>query len=186
MPTPPKPFTVLTGEKKSHRTKAELDLRKQGEEELLTGVSLKETATTKKNPVAHKEFTRINKLLKSINKNDAIYEAVINRYCILFAECQGAEILREDCYNMMVELKEGFNAALEDLAGQERTEQLILFSREFAKMQVSLVNMDRDLQSKRKMLLDMEKENIMTIASALRSIPKKVTEKKDALLEALK
>ena len=32
MPTPPKPFTVLTTEKKSHRTKRELQLRKQGEE----------------------------------------------------------------------------------------------------------------------------------------------------------
>ena len=83
-------------------------------------------------------------------------------------------------------MKEGFDTAVNDLQGVERIEQLIVFCREFAKMQASLVNMDRDLQSKRKMLLDMEKENIMTIASALRSIPKKVTESKDDLLEALR
>ena len=34
-------------------------------------------------------------------------------------------------------------------------------------------DLDKQLQPKRKMLLDIEKENIMTIASALRVIPKK-------------
>jgi hypothetical protein len=36
---------------------------------------------------------------------------------------------------------------------------------------------DKKIMDKRKILLDIEKENIMTIASALRSIPKKPEEK---------
>ena len=41
MPTPPKPFTVLTSEKKSHRTKAELKKRQEGEQSLSTDIELK-------------------------------------------------------------------------------------------------------------------------------------------------
>ena len=52
-------------------------------------------------------------------------------------------------------------------------------------MQRNLVSMDKQIQTKRKMLLDMEKENVMTIASALRSIPKKPESKKNALKEVL-
>lgn len=54
-----------------------------------------------------------------------------------------------------------------------------------AKMQSNLVNLDKQVQAKRKMLLEIEKENIMTVASALRSVPKKVEKKGNPLLEAL-
>ena len=60
MPTPPKPFTVLKAEKKSHRTKKELKIREQGEKALVTGTAIKERKEVKENPVAHKEFLRIN------------------------------------------------------------------------------------------------------------------------------
>ena len=54
-----------------------------------------------------------------------------------------------------------------------------------AAMQKNLVAMDRQIQAKRRMLSDLEKENIMTIASSLRSIPKKVEKKTNPLKEAL-
>ena len=38
MPTPAKPFKVLTSEKKSHRTKAELKMREEGEKSLSTDI----------------------------------------------------------------------------------------------------------------------------------------------------
>ena len=98
MPTPPKPYLVLKNEGKSHRTKAELKQREQGEKALATGTALKERPEVKSNPVAHKEFIRLNKLLKSIEKNDAIYESVINRYCMLQAECFDFEEKRESFY----------------------------------------------------------------------------------------
>ena len=52
-------------------------------------------------------------------------------------------------------------------------------------MQKNLVSLDKQVQTKRKMLLDIEKENIMTIASALRSVPKKTEKKDNPLLAAL-
>ena len=49
MPTPPKPFSVLKSEGKSHRTKKELKLREQGEKALSTGTALKARNEVKKN-----------------------------------------------------------------------------------------------------------------------------------------
>lgn len=54
-------------------------------------------------------------------------------------------------------------------------------------MQKNIVNLDKQIQSKRKMLLDIEKENVMTIASALRCIPKKDNKEADnPLLKVLR
>jgi len=49
-----------------------------------------------------------------------------------------------------------------------------------------MISIDKQIQVKRKMLFDIEKENVMTIAAALRSIPKKEEKKSDALRDALK
>ena len=62
MPTPTKPFKVLTTEKKSHRTKAELKMREEGEKSLSTDAKMKERKEIKQDKVAHKEFQRIIKL----------------------------------------------------------------------------------------------------------------------------
>lgn len=174
MPTPPKPFTVLKAEGKSHRTKKELKLREEGEKALATGVALKERPEVKNNPVAHKEFIRINKLLKKIGKNDAIYEAVINRYCLLQAECTEFEERREKFYEQIKELEERVTEMEPDDYFKLQSE-----------MQKNIINLDKQIQSKRKMLFDLEKENIMTIASALRSIPKKTEKNENPLLKAL-
>jgi phage terminase small subunit len=174
MPTPPKPFTVLTTEKKSHRTKAELKQRQQAEEALSTGVALKERPEVKNNPIAHKEFKRLNELLKTIGKNDAIYEGIINRYCMIYAECIEFEEKRERFYQQFDDL--------EDKADDMEYKDYFKLQTE---MQKNILGIDKQIQSKRKMLLDIEKENIMTIAAALRSIPKKPENKKNALLEAL-
>lgn len=178
MPTPPKPFTVLVSEKKSHRTKAELKQREQGEKTLATGTALKERPEVKANPVAHKEFTRLNKLLKGIEKNDAIYESVINRYCMLQAECMDFETKRESFYRDIQELtndRETF-ADNDDLNSYYKMKN---------NMQSQIIALDKQVQSKRKMLLDIEKENIMTIAAALRSIPKKTGKEENLLQKAL-
>lgn len=169
MPTPAKPFKVLTTENKSHRTKAELKMREEGEKALSTEIELKERKEVKQNKVAHKEFKRIEKLLKNIDKNDAIYEAVINRYCLLQAECLDFEEKREKFYNDMSNLEDEYN---QDEMSLSEYYSLI------NDIQKNIVNLDKQIQSKRKMLLDIEKENVMTIASALRCIPKK--EDKDA------
>ena len=56
----------------------------------------------------------------------------------------------------------------EELAKETRK-----FSSSIAELTKSMIELDKLIQQKRKMLLDIEKENIMTIASALRVIPKK-------------
>lgn len=185
MPTPPKPYLVLTKEKNSHRTKAELRQRELGEAALVTGTALKERPEVKANPLAHKEFRRLNKLLKSIDKNDAIYEGIINRYCIIHAECHEMAERREEFYNTLKTLREKAKELTADINVDERTMIMIEMARELGKISNAINNIDKLLLTKRKMLLDIEKENIMTIASALRSIPKKPDTKKNALLEAL-
>lgn len=190
MPTPTKPFKVLETEKKSHRTKAELKLREQGEKSLSTDTKIKERKEVRENKVAHKEFKRIEKLLENIEKNDAIYEAVINRYCLLQAECYDLEERREECYNLIFELKEEQKELMEELKEREDIEELkdykLEYAKSIAKMIASMLSIDSHIQSKRKMLLDIEKENVMTIASALRSIPKKAEEKDNPLLKVLR
>ncbi len=181
MPTPSKPYSVLKAEGKSHRTKAELSQRKKAEAALSTGTALKERPDTKANPVAHKEFRRLDKLLKAIGKNDAIYEAIINRYCMLQAECKDFEEKQESFYRDLQELTEDKERLVD---GEEMS--LSAYYKEKNRMHQQIIALDRQVQSKRKMLLDIEKENIMTIASALRSIPKKTNEGEDPLLKVLR
>ena len=66
MARPSKPVAVLSQEKKSHRTKAELRKRQEEEAKTLSGVEIKERKEVKDNKDAHKEFIRIKKLLKNI------------------------------------------------------------------------------------------------------------------------
>lgn len=173
MPTPPKPFSVLKSEGKSHRTKKELKLREQGEKALSTGTALKARSEVKKNKIANKEFKRINELLKKIEKNDAIYEAVINRYCLIYAECIDFEAKKNKLYELVDKLENQFEESKEYLEQEDLAKETRRFAKSISEIMGSIVDLDKQLQPKRKMLLDIEKENIMTIASALRVIPKK-------------
>ncbi len=163
MGRPPKTHLQLVNEKKSHRTKAELETRAKAEKALLTGSSMREWPEVKANPTAHKEFARIRKLLKSIQHDDALHEAVINRYCLLIAEC-------DEFDRMKARLIDDIEA-LQDRYDQGELEFEIYFDLK-GKLQDRIMVCDRKVMDKRKMLLSIEKENIMTIASALRAIPK--------------
>lgn len=188
MPTPPKPFVVLVNEKKSHRTKSELKMREEGEKALSTDFKIKERKEVKQNKVAHKEFKRIEKLLKNIGKNDAIYEAVINRYCLLQAECYDLEERREEFYKLIFELKAEMKLTIDKMDYEKDIATYKLeYSKAISKMMSSMLSIDKQIASKRKMLLDIEKENVMTIASALRCIPKKDNKEADnPLLKVLR
>lgn len=180
MPTPSKPAKVIEMEKKSHRTKKELAQRRNAEAALLTGTALKEKKEVKDNRTAHKEFLRLAKLLKLIGKDDDLYGETINRYCILIAECEEFQHKRERIYEQLSEYQEH----MEELVEKGEMSWKDAYSIEAA-MQRNLVSVDKQIQAKRKMLLDLEKENVMTIASSLRSIPKNTDKKKNALREAL-
>lgn len=184
MPTPTKPYALLKGEKKSHRTKAELSQRKQAEESLSSKEKIKKRTEVKENKIANKEFNRIMKLLSGIEKNDALYEPVINRYCMIQAECKEIEERRE----AFGKLIEAFRNQIDEIPKEDRkdfVDELVELSSNMAKLAGQMNTCDKLLQQKRKMLFDIEKENIMTIASTLRSIPKKAEKKTSPLKEAL-
>ena len=174
MPTPPKPVTVLKMEGKSHRTKKEISQRQRGEASTLTGKSLTEFDEVRKNPVAHKEYKRLSDLLAIIDKDDALYSEVINRYCMLKAECSVFSETRNQIMKQMDYLDDHKDE-------MEAVDYLALL----AKLSAQVISYDRQIQQKRKMMFDIEKENIMTIAAALRSVPKQVEKKVNPLMEAL-
>lgn len=156
---PSKPLALVTG----HRTKAEREIRAETEKSLLSGISLREWPEIKKDPIAHKEFLRLRKVLKSINKDDALHEAVINRYCLLHSECNQLEGLKDKCTYELNEVSKAL----------ERKEiDFLVYLDNKEKIQNRFLSLDKKIMDKRKMMLAIEKENIMTIQSALRSIPK--------------
>lgn len=175
MPQPAKPVSVLKSEGKSHRTKKELEYREQAESELKTNEKIVMSTQVKKNPLAKKEFKRLKGLLEKIDKDDALVQNSINRYCLMCAELVEFEEKREEFFDGIKSLKKVF----EDEKNKDEKEKVLKTIEYFnllAKMESSLISLDKQVMQKRKMLLDLEKENIMTIASQLRTIPKTLDE----------
>lgn len=156
----PKPISLVKG----HRTKAEIEIREKAEMSLMTGITFKEWPETKANPVAHKQFRRLKRLYKSIGRDDAMIESVVNRYCILLAECEEYEKHNQRLHDLADELDD----KKDELEFDDYFKKTVEIGKQIQKN-------DSLLQSKRKMLLDIEKENVMTLVSAMRSIPKKPT-----------
>lgn len=161
---PPKPTDILLFEGKSHRTKAEFEQRKAAELSLVTGIHMEMWSNVKANKKAAAEFARVSELLAVIGKDDALQEAVVNRYCLLHAECIDFEKKCETFTKSMGELKSDYQ---NDKIDSSEYYKLI------NDMQKNIISVDKQIMSKRSMMLAIEKENLMTIASALRSIPKK-------------
>jgi len=160
---PPKPVALIKLEGRAHRTKAELETREKAEKQLLTGRKMKAWPEVRENELAKKEFNRVKKLLEIIGHNDALHEAVINRYCLLTAECKQIEKTIEQLRGELVELAE---------ARQNDEIDFMAYLEEKGNIHNRIIAWDKKLMDKRKMLLQIEKENIMTIMAALRSIPK--------------
>lgn len=170
MARPSKSTDVLDGEKRSHRTKVELKRRKDAEQAALTGMPLRESPEVRGSAVAHNEFLRVCALLAAVKKNDALYEAVINDYCVFKADIARYTAMRESIQSDL----EGLNEA--DLDPETRYN---LKSR----MYKQIIECDKQIQTAQKKRFDIEKENAMTISSAMRSIPKAPAEQKNPLLE---
>jgi phage terminase small subunit len=174
---PSKPTELLLLEGKSHRTKAELDQRKKAEEAMTTGKHMQIWPEVKADLAAKKEFNRIRSLLKKIGMDDALHESTINRYALLKAECTEFEEKREQFYKSKCELEteyHGQGIAFDPETGR-RVYELApsTYYKLLSTMQKSIIDCDKQIMAKRQMMLAIEKENIMTIASVQRSIPKK-------------
>jgi hypothetical protein len=92
---------------------------------------------------------------------------------MLQAECLDFEIKREQFNGRLEELEDS------DLDGGQRFRLIV-------EMQKTIIDLDKQVQAKRRMLFDIERENAMTIAAALRSIPKKGGTAESPLASALR
>ena len=167
MGRPSKPVNVIQIEKKSHRTKKELADRKAAEKNTLSGMPLKESPATREDPIAHKTYRTIKKMFKAIDKDDALYSPMVNRYCMITSEVEKLEEDRAKTEQMI------------DTAGSDCE------PKEFIELMKLVMSIDSQLKNKRQQLFQIEKESCMTIASALRSIPKKQEKNQSELKKAL-
>ena len=158
----------------SHRTKREIALRAAAEKGTLTGEAMRESPDVRNDPEAHKEFMRVRKLLRKIDKDDAIYGRVINDYCLLYSQRR-----------KLTELIGKIDTDLDDL--EERSFEME--PKDYYELRAALLQRREKLQQQQIVLMDkmrsIEDKNLMNIQSALRSIPKKPDEKKNPLKEAL-
>jgi len=186
MARPSKPASVLTIESRSHYTKKQIEQRAKAEREILAGGKILESPSVKSDPTAHKEFLRVCRILSKIEKNDASYETVINRYCELLAECIHLKEQRDYSWETFTEIRATFKLLAADNTLEERIEVLTNLTKQLAILTDAMNKIDKILDAKRSMLFAIEKENLFTIAGALRSIPKKVEKEEDELIKALK
>ena len=157
-----------------HRTKQELAIRRQGEAGTLTGEPMRERGDVRNNLDAHKEFMRLRKLFRRIEKDDAIYAQPINDYCLLHAECLAIAGKIERIENDLDYLEAR-------AAEMDPVEYLQLRNALYDKELKQSAELDKKRDKKRAI----EDKNLMNIQSALRAVPKKPEEKKNPLKEAL-
>ena len=179
MARPSKPAAVIKAEGKSHRTKAELEVREKAEAELMSGAPLYERREVKKNKVAHAEFLRVAKLMRGINKDDALYSSGINTYCQLYAEINEMEKEKQH----LAALIEDIGDKIDEIGGE--MSDIIEATKALTRLISSKNALGNVIDNKRKLMLAIDKENVMTVSAALRSIPKTPEKQNNALLEAL-
>lgn len=180
MARPSKPVSVIVAEGKAHRTKAELALRDGAEKQLLSGASLFERPEVKKNKLAHAEFKRVAALMRTIGKDDALYSSGINTYCMLYSEISDMRKRQSVIADTAAELGKKFEAS-----GESDYENIKEFANLITKLYGQITALGTAIDGKRKMMLAIDKENVMTISSALRSIPKTPEKAENPLLKVL-
>ena len=181
-----KPASVIMLEKKCHRTKAELERREQAEKDLLSGKGMTEFQSVKKDQYAHKEFLRVKKLMDAVDKNDALYETIINRYCEILSEVASLKSQREFNLKRIEEINELYNQLSDELEVEDKLDRIEKVIKLLTQFQNANNRIDGTISAKRSMLFAIERENIFTISSALRSVPKNVNKQEDDLVKALR
>lgn len=178
MARPTKSVEVIKLEKKSHRTKQELAFREAAEKSTLTGNQIIETADVKSDKEAHREFLRCRRLLRLIEKDDEIYGAAVRRYCLNKSRLKKTDDEIEELKVELAELKKSRSAF-------EEKEKIDEYYRLITKMEDTITKKEQLSKSYRMEMNDFEKENCMTIRSALKTIPKQPETKTNSLKELL-
>ena len=175
---PSKPVAVIEAEGKSHRTKAELECRKAAEDAVLSHEPLFERVEVRRNKLAHAEFKRVAKLMDAIGKNDALYSSGLNTYCLLYAEIAELEDEKGRIRAMIDKLSDKAEAVCE-------AEELVQAMKAIEKMLGKVLSIGTTIDQKRRLMLAIDKENVMTVSAALRSIPKTPEKEVNPILAAL-
>ncbi|MBQ9082274.1 MAG: P27 family phage terminase small subunit [Clostridia bacterium] len=168
MPRAAKSADALTG----HRTKDELTQRKNAEKAAMTGKKMKIAAETKSDPAAHAEWKRIVSLMNKLDKNDDIFSAVMNRYCQLFGEIQACIVQKTEVQRLLKKTEEAFDNVMETYEGDDVVGQMLRITKQINDLLRQQAAIDARIMSKRRMRMDIEKENAMTVAASLRTLPK--------------
>ena len=175
MPRPAKSTNALKG----HKTKSEINDRQAAESSLMTGEPIKERKSVRECDTAHAEFRRVKGLMKAIQKDDAIYSAVINRYCELFAECIQLSAQKEALNRALEQSQDAFDRIADELDGGEAIDEISKFAKLVSSLAAQILKYDAQIMTKRKMMFDIEKENSMTVAAGLRTLPKEPPKKEE-------
>lgn len=179
-----------------HLTKAEIEQRTRFENSLLSGRKIRERERVKLDPVAHCEFRRVIGLLRAIGKDDALYSEQINRYAELFSECE----FYKDELSVLRGMLSSLRSVTDEVGGYIRQstsgdadalkglcEALDGLLSEHGKLMKQLSDIEIRVKQKREAMTVIERENCMTVAAALRTIPKEADKgENDELLEILK
>lgn len=158
MPTPSIPLHLVKG----HINKVDREARIKGEKALVTGVEMHLWSETKLNKVAAKHYTRLKELFGKIGKDDALVENTLNRYCMLLAEESEFEAENMRLHRL--------SETLDDKQGEMEFTDYITHAINITK---AIQANAKQMLSVRRLLLAIERENLMTIAAQMRSIPKK-------------
>lgn len=156
---PSKPTNLIEFEKKSHRTKAEIEHRKENEKAMYTGFGFKESDSVKKDIIAHKTFLFLKKLYNKIEFIDGLDEFIINRYCVLISECNQIETIISD-----------IQKAIEQC--EEVEPRLSLYG--------SYIKANAQLYKHREMSLKLEDRLLLNPASRIRAVPKTPPKKEES------
>lgn len=128
-----------------HLTKAEIETRKNGEAALRTERMLKMSDEVRNDPIAKKYFDRLVDTYNDIDMNEAFFENCINRYCLLLSENDKLSAL----------IRRLFDSNISD------------------DMVKQITSLESRVGKIRDQLLSIEKENLLTVNSKLRAVPKK-------------
>lgn len=179
MARPSKSAAVIAAEGRSHRTAAEMEHRERAERGVLSNRPMEPRDRTLMCETALAEFRRIEGLYDAIGRNDAMYEGAVNMYCATYAE--------------LLRLEERRDRATDEAErfGRDKAELLAggMYEAEHAALKIKLeelaLKLDKAVMQKRAALFGFEKEGGMTLASAMRIIPKQPEPETNPLMEVL-
>jgi len=142
---------VLRLERKANDyTLKRIDERERNQAASFTGLRMKESPLVKSDPAAHAIWLRTVRKYRAIGKDDALFEAALNDYCLIRSELLQLTKHR----GKLGELAD----SLEDL-------------REIQGVVRQIIEIDKQINAKRKSCRDIEDRYAMSVNATMRVVP---------------